>query len=74
MALSKGQLVSAVGPYVRADGSEVKELKYMELVKVLVPRKPNGEVYVEGVDSHAKVWVLESSLVPFPNKEWTPDA
>lgn len=73
MALKKGQLASAVGPYVRADGTETKGLVYMELVKVLIPRKDNGEVYVEGLDSHEKVWILESSLVPFPNKEWTPN-
>ncbi len=73
MALKKSQLASAVGPYIRADGSETKGLAYMELVKVLIPVNDKKEVYVEGLDSHNKVWILESSLVSFPNKEWTPN-
>ena len=74
MALNKGDFASANGPYIRANGDEVKVLKYLEVVKVLVPDKGNGEVYVEGLDSHEKTWILESSLTFFDNNEWKPNA
>ena len=64
MKLIKGQWASADGPYIRATGEEVKALVYKELVEVLVPNQGNGEVYVVGIDSQQKTWILESSLTP----------
>lgn len=64
MSLKPGDLASADGPYIRADGSEVKELKYREIVQVLNAANRNGEVYVVGFDSKKETWILESSLTP----------
>ena len=71
MSLLKGQLASADGPYVRADGSEVS-LAYLEIVEVLFEANTSGEVYVQGLDSKNKVWILESSLTPVTNQIWRP--
>jgi hypothetical protein len=72
MALSKGEFASADGPYVRHDDTEVKEVKYLEIVKVLKEADLNGDVYVEGLDSHARFRIQESSLTFFANSEWKP--
>lgn len=73
MSLKKGDWASANGPYVRANGDEVKVLKYLETVKVLAEANADGEVYVVGQDSHEKTWILESSLTYVPNEnEWKP--
>lgn len=71
MSLLKGQLASADGPYLRADGSEVS-LAYLEIVEVLFEANTDGEVYVQGLDSKNKVWILESSLTPVTNQIWRP--
>jgi hypothetical protein len=63
MSLKKGDLASADGPYIMGpDGKEVKLIKYLELVKVLKEINKDGDVFVEGLDSHAKFWVKESAL------------
>jgi hypothetical protein len=63
MSLRKGDLASATGPYITGkDGTPVRVIKYLEVVKVLKERNNDGDVYVEGLDSHAKFWVKESSL------------
>lgn len=72
MALSRGEFASANGPYVNAKGDEVKAAKYLEIVKVLKEANADGEVYVEGLDSHEKYRILESSLTFFANNEWKP--
>jgi hypothetical protein len=75
MGLSKGQLASANGPYIMGpDGVEVKLVKYLEVVKILAEVNKNGDVYVVGLDSHAKFWVKESSLTAIvpEQTEWKP--
>lgn len=69
MSLIKGQWASADGPYIRADGTTV-DLKYKEVVEILVENQGNGEVYVEGLDSRTRTWILESSLTSIPNEIW----
>ena len=64
MSLSKGTWASADGPYIRANGAEVKVLKYKEIVEILVEQQADGEVYVEGLDSKERTWILASSLTP----------
>jgi hypothetical protein len=55
------------------DGTEVKVIKYLETVKVIAPANKDGDVFVEGLDSHARFWVRESSLTLIPgNVEWKP--
>lgn len=73
MSLARGEYASADGPYVRADGSEVP-LWYLETVLVLKPANADGEVYVVGLDSHNRTWILESSLTPQQERPegWTP--
>lgn len=71
MSLAKGQLASADGPYIRADGTEVA-LAYLEVVEVLLPANTSGEVYVQGLDSKNKTWILESSLTPVTDQIWRP--
>ena len=61
MRIKKGELAAAVGPYVRANGKQV-DLAYLETVQVIVEANKNGEVYVVGLDSQNKTWILESSL------------
>lgn len=68
MALKRLDLASADGPYIRADGSEVKGVKYLEIVQVIKPANADGEVYVVGLDSHEEFWILESSLTPATNQ------
>lgn len=63
MSLKRGDLASADGPYIRADGTEV-DLDYLEVVMCLKPANADGEVYVVGLDSKVKTWILESSLTP----------
>ena len=73
MSLKRNDLASADGPYIMGpDGVEVKPIKYLELVKVLKEANSDGDVYVEGLDSHARFWVRESSLtlVPDQDAEW----
>lgn len=70
MTLKRGDLASADGPYLRADGTEVGALKYLEVVEVLKPANFDGEVYVVGLDSKAKVWILESSLTKITGQVW----
>jgi hypothetical protein len=75
MSLKKGDYASADGPYIMGpDGVEVKLIKYLELVKVLVEVNKDGDVFVEGFDSHAKFWVKESSLTAIvpEQTEWKP--
>lgn len=64
MSLAKYDLASADGAYIRADGSEVKDAKYLEIVMVLKTANDVGEVYVIGFDSKAEYFILESSLTP----------
>ena len=64
MSLQYGDYASADGPYVRADGTEVKDAKYLEIVAVLKPANKVGEVLVEGFDSKKQYLILESSLTP----------
>ena len=71
MSLLKGQLASADGPYLRADGTEVA-LAYLEIVEVLVEANDVGEVYVQGLDSKNKTWILESSLTFITGQQWRP--
>ena len=69
MRIKKGELAAAVGPYIRANGKQV-DLAYLETVQVIVEANKNGEVYVVGLDSQNKTWMLESSLAawkPTPN-------
>ena len=61
MKIKKGELAAAVGPYIRANGKQV-DLAYLETVQVIVEANKDGEVYVVGLDSHNKTWILESSL------------
>jgi len=60
--LRVGDLASADGPYVRADGTEVKPLKYLEVVSIKSDVDRAGEVLVVGLETHATVRVLASSL------------
>lgn len=71
MSLIKGQLAAADGPYLRADGSEVS-LAYLEIVEILIEANDVGEVYVQGLDSKNKTWILESSLTLIQNQVWRP--
>jgi hypothetical protein len=71
MSLLKGQLASADGPYVRADGSE-SNLAYLEIVEILIEANADGEVYVQGLDSKKKTWILESSLTFITGQVWRP--
>ena len=71
MSLIKGQLASADGPYLRADGSEVA-LAYLEIVEILKEANEVGEVYVQGLDSKNKTYILESSLTLIQNQVWRP--
>lgn len=71
MSLIKGQLASADGPYLRADGTEVS-LAYLEIVEILIEANDVGEVYVQGLDSKNKTWILESSLTLIQNQVWRP--
>lgn len=71
MSLIKGQLASADGPYLRADGSEVA-LAYLEVVEILKEANEVGEVYVQGLDSKNKTYILESSLTLIQNQVWRP--
>ena len=71
MSLIKGQLASADGPYVRADGTEVS-LAYLEIVEILLEANADGEVYVQGLDSKKKTWILESSLTLIQDQVWRP--
>lgn len=71
MSLRKGQLAAADGPYLRADGSEVS-LAYLEVVVILLEANENGEVYVQGLDSKKKTWILESSLTFIQGQVWRP--
>jgi hypothetical protein len=74
VTLRKGDLASANGPYVSGpDNTEVKPIKYLETVKVLKEVNKDADVYVEGLDSHARFWVKETSLTLIPgNVEWKP--
>ena len=63
MSLQRGEYASADGPYLRANGDEVG-LAYLEVVLVLKAANASGEVYVQGLDSKVKTWILESSLTP----------
>ena len=71
MSLIKGQLAAADGPYLRADGTEVA-LAYLEIVEILQEANENGEVYVQGLDSKNKTYILESSLTLIQNQVWRP--
>lgn len=71
MSLRKGQLAAADGPYLRADGTEVA-LAYLEIVEVLLEANEDGEVYVQGLDSKNKTWILESSLTFITGQTWRP--
>lgn len=71
MSLIKGQLAAADGPYLRADGSEVA-LAYLEIVEILQEANEDGEVYVQGLDSKNKTYILESSLTLIQNQVWRP--
>lgn len=71
MSLKVGQLAAADGPYLRADGSEVS-LAYLEVVEVLKADNGLGEVYVQGLDSKKKTWILESSLTLITGQTWRP--
>lgn len=73
MSLVRGEYAAADGPYLRADGTEVP-LWYLEVVLVLEPANEDGEVYVVGLDSHYKGWILESSLTPRSDRPegWSP--
>lgn len=64
MSLNRLDLASADGPYVRADGTEVKQVKYLEIVQVLKSANADGEVYCLGLDSQEEFFILESSLTP----------
>lgn len=64
MSLAKYDLASADGAYIRADGTEVKGPKYLEIVMVLKEANADGEVYVVGFDSKEEFFILESSLTP----------
>jgi hypothetical protein len=68
MSLQFGDLASADGPYLRADGSLV-DLDYLEIVYVLKPANADGEVYVVGWDSHEMTYILESSLTPITGQK-----
>jgi hypothetical protein len=69
MSLLKGQLASADGAYIKADGTDAN-LAYLEIVEVLIEANADGEVYVQGLDSKKKTWILESSLTPITNQIW----
>lgn len=69
MKLSKGTWASADGPYRRADGTTV-DLSYKEVVEILVEDQGNGEVYVQGLESKNKTWILASSLTPVDGTVW----
>lgn len=69
MALKKGELAAADGPYIRADGTEVA-LAYLEVVEILKAANDDGEVYVVGLDSKNKTWILESSLTKIQGQVW----
>lgn len=71
MSLIKGQIAAADGPYLRADGTEVS-LAYLEIVEILIEANDVGEVYVQGLDSKNKTWILESSLTLIQNQVWRP--
>ena len=66
--LRVGDLASADGPYVRANGTQVRALKYLEVVSVKAEANRHGEVLVVGLDSRQMVWVLESSLTLIPGQ------
>lgn len=70
MKLIKGTWASADGPYIRADGTEIKTLKYKEIVEILIEDRGNGEVYIEGLDSRSRTWILASSLTPVDGTVW----
>lgn len=69
MALKKGELAAADGPYIRADGTEIA-LAYLEIVEILKTANDDGEVYVVGLDSKNKTWILESSLTKIQGQVW----
>lgn len=73
MPLKRGDYAAADGPYLRANGQEVG-LAYLEVVIVLKPANALGEVFVQGLDSRVKTWILESSLTPQTERPegWTP--
>lgn len=73
MSLERGDYAAADGPYLRANGTEVG-LAYLEVVLVLKAANALGEVFVEGLDSRVKTWILESSLTPQKARPegWTP--
>lgn len=71
MSLIKGQLAAADGPYLRANGTEVA-LAYLEVVEILKEANADGEVYVQGLDSRNKTYILESSLTLITGQVWRP--
>lgn len=73
MSLQRGDYASADGPYLRANGNEVG-LAYKEVVIVLKAANALGEVFVQGLDSRVKTWILESSLTAQTERPegWTP--
>lgn len=64
MPLKAGDLAVADEAYLRVDGTEVKELKYLEIVKVIKLPNKNGDILVEGFDSKKRALIDPAHLTP----------